>query len=141
MSTPLTPPADRYPDTKDPSKTRRILQVGGVVVVILGVLIAWLGYQKFADDAVTGEAVGYELVSDSSVAVQISVTRKDPSRPVSCIITAKNRDGAEIGRREVLIAPGKQKVEVITKEVRATEPPAIGTVFGCGTAIPAYLDR
>lgn len=141
MSSPVSPPAGRYPDTKDPAKTLRILKIGGVAVVVVGVLLAWLAYSKFSDQAVKGEAAGYELISDTTVGVQISITRKNPSDPATCIITAKNRAGDEIGRREVLIKPGVQTVQVISSEVRTTEKPAVGDVFGCGAEIPDYLDR
>jgi hypothetical protein len=140
MSAPSARPSDRYPDEHDPSRTRRILLIGLVFVVIAGVGLAWLGYSKFADKPVSGEAAGYEVVSDSTVEVQVSVTRNDPSKPVSCIVRAKNRAGDEVGRREFYVPPSKDSVVVVTSEVRTTAPAAVGDVFGCGTDVPAYLD-
>lgn len=141
MSTVPTRPSDRYPDERDPAWTRRIGVLGLVVVVILGVGIAWLGYDKFSRQPVTGTTAGYEVISDSTVEIQVQVTRTDPSQPVSCIIYAKDKEANEIGRREFYVAPSAEPVVVVSSEVRTTEPPAVGDVFGCGTDVPAYLDR
>ncbi|BDH56124.1 DUF4307 domain-containing protein [Tsukamurella sp. PLM1] len=141
MSTAPARPSDRYPDERDPARMRRIGIIGLVVVVVLGVGLAWLGFQKFSRQPVTGTVAGYQVVSDSTVEVQVTVTRTDPSTPVSCIVYAKDKAANEIGRREFYVAPSADPVVVVTSEVRTTEPPAVGDVFGCGTDVPAYLDR
>ncbi|MDF0530168.1 DUF4307 domain-containing protein [Tsukamurella sp. 8F] len=135
-----TPPVGRYPTT-NPKRTRTLLLAGSVIVVVLGVVIAWIGYQKFAAQPVTGAAGGYEVVDASTIKVHVTVTRQNPHTPVSCIVYVKNREGAEIGRREFYVPPSDDAVETVTSEVRTTERPAMGDVFGCGTDIPAYLDR
>ncbi|ADG79733.1 hypothetical protein TPAU25S_00509 [Tsukamurella paurometabola] len=141
MSTVPARPSDRYPDEQDPHRTRRLLVIGLVVVVVLGVGLAYLGYSKFAGKPVTGETAGYSVVSDSTVEVQVTVTRKDASQPVSCIVRAKNKAGDELGRREFYVPPSSDPVVVVSSEVRTTAPAAVGDVFGCGTDVPAYLDR
>ncbi|KXO89802.1 hypothetical protein AXK57_06735 [Tsukamurella pulmonis] len=141
MSTERVRPSDRYPDERDPAVARRVGAIGLVVVVVLGVGLAWLGYQKFSRQPVKGETAGYQLLSDSAVEVQVTVTRTDPQQAVSCIVYAKNKAGDEIGRREFYVPPSPDTVVVLSSEVRTTEPPAVGDVFGCGTNVPAYLDR
>ncbi len=141
MSQATTPPAGRYPDQPNPARTRAILSAGLVVVLILGVIIAWIGYEKFAAQPVTGEMSGYDIIDSSTASVTVTVTRQHGDQPVSCIVYVKNRDGAEIGRREFYVPPAKDNVITVTEPVRTTEPPAVGAVFGCGTAVPAYLDR
>lgn len=141
MTTGPTRPSDRYPDEQDPARTRRLFIIGMVVVVIVGVGLAWIGFQKFSRQPVTGTSVGFNVVSDSTVEVQVSVERTDPSRPVSCIIYAKDKDAAEVGRREFYVPPSTETVVILTDEVRTTAPAVAGDVFGCGTDVPAYLDR
>lgn len=141
MSTVPVRPSDRYPDERDPARTRRLIVIGMVVVVVAGVAIAWLGYQKFSRQPVTGETAGYQVLSDSTVEVKVTVTRTDPSRPVSCIVYAKDKAANEVGRREFYVAPSADTVVVVTSEVRTVVPAAVGDVFGCGTDVPAYLDR
>ena len=75
------------------------------VIVAAGVALALVAYQRLGTGEVKGELGGYQLVDARRCEVTISVTREDPSRPVVCIIRARSIDGAEIGRREVLVPP------------------------------------
>jgi hypothetical protein len=88
---------------------------------------------------VKGELSGYQLVDEQTVAVTISVTRDDPSRPVVCIVRARSIDGSETGRRELLVPPSTQKTVQVTTEVVASREPVVGDVYGCGTDVPPYL--
>ena len=81
----------------------------------------------------------YQVVDDSTVSVTISVTRKDPSRPASCIVRARSRDGAETGRREVLIPPSESKTVQVTTTVASYKRPFVGDIYGCGMNVPDYL--
>ena len=81
----------------------------------------------------------YQLVDNETVTVTISVTRKNPSRPVVCIVRARSIDGAETGRREVLVPPSRLKTVQVTTTVKATRQPVVGDIYGCGTDVPAYL--
>ncbi|GAA4397191.1 DUF4307 domain-containing protein [Tsukamurella soli] len=141
MSQASTVPAGRYPDQHDPRWTRRILMAGSVVVVILGLVIAYVGYRKFAAQPVSGATAGYELIDPSTAAVDVTVTRQNPAQAVSCIVYVKDRDGTEIGRREFYVPPAHDAVVTVTARVHTNGAPAVGQVFGCGTAVPAYLDR
>ncbi|MFT4086897.1 MAG: DUF4307 domain-containing protein [Gordonia sp. (in: high G+C Gram-positive bacteria)] len=136
---PRSGPRATYPADQSPSSKRRWFLVLSVAVVVAGLGIAYAGYQKFADPDVSGQATGYDLVSNNTVAVQYTVNRNDPSRAVACVVRARDKDGAEVGRREVLI-PGDhlQQVQART-EVRTSAPAVIGEVFGCTANPPAYL--
>ena len=47
---------------------------------------------------------------------------------------------AEINdRREVLVPPSTQKTVQVTTVVKASKPPVVGDVYGCGTDVPSYL--
>ncbi|HYR13616.1 MAG TPA: DUF4307 domain-containing protein, partial [Mycobacterium sp.] len=43
------------------------------------------------------------------------------------------------GRREVLVPPSTQKTVQVTTVVKASRPPVVGDVYGCGTDVPSYL--
>ena len=108
-------PAARYGHQRltRPSR-RRLVIVVFVLVVAAAVALAVVAYQRLGTSEVKGELGGYQLIDADTVQVTISVTREDPSRPVVCIIRARSLDGAEIGRREVLVAPSAQTtVQVI----------------------------
>jgi hypothetical protein len=110
-----------------------------VVIVAAGVALAFVGYQRLGTAEVKGELGGYKLLGADTVEITISVTREDPSRPAVCIVRARSVDGAEIGRREVLVPPSIADTVVVSTIVKATRQPVVGDVYGCGTDVPAYL--
>lgn len=118
---------------------RRITVALGGLVVIVGVIIAVVAYQRLDSSDVTGTLAGYRVIDDETVSVTISVTRSDPSRPVDCIVRARSKDGSETGRREVLIPPSHAATVQITTVVKSNRPPVMGDVYGCGTDVPEYL--
>jgi len=123
-----------------PADRRRRLAIGlGAAVVVLGGAVAVLGYQRFEQVDVKGEMSAYRVLDDRDVEVTISVTRKDPSQPVVCIVRARSRDGAETGRREVVVGPAQDKTVQVTTTVRSYARPYVGDIYGCGTDIPGYL--
>ena len=85
--------------------SRRRAAALAVVVAAVGVVVAVIGYQRLGRSDVDGTLAGYRLIDGQTVSVTISVTRKDPSRPVDCIVRVRAKDGSETGRREVLVAP------------------------------------
>jgi hypothetical protein len=130
-------PAARY----GPQRTkRRWIAIGLTVLVLaIGVGIAVIASQRLGTGEVKGELGGYQLVDHETVQVTITVTRDDPSRPVVCIVRARSIDGSETGRREVLVPPSTQKTVQVTTVVKASRPPVVGDVYGCGTDVPSYL--
>ena len=130
-------PAARYGRQRT---NRRWIVVGLTVLVLaIGVGIAVIASQRLGTGEVKGELGGYQLVDDETVQVTITVTRDDPSRPVACIVRARSIDGSETGRREVLVPPSTQKTVQVTTIVKASQPPVVGDVYGCGTDVPSYL--
>jgi len=133
-------PADRYGRQRLSRSNRRWIAIGLTVLVLaIGVGIAVIASQRLGSGEVKGELGGYQLVDDETVQVTITVTRDDPSRPVVCIVRARSMDGSETGRREVLVPPSSQKTVQVTTTVKASRPPVVGDVYGCGTDVPPYL--
>ena len=121
-------------------RTRRWITFALVgLVVVAGVILAIVAFQRLGTGEVKGELSAYELVDNQTVSVTIGVTRPDPSKPVVCIVRARSLDGSETGRREVLVGPSDQTVVQVTTEVKSSRPPVIGDVYGCGTDVPSYL--
>jgi hypothetical protein len=133
-------PADRYGRQRLSRGKRRWIAIGlGVLVLVVGIVIAVIASQRLGSGDVKGELGGYQLVDDETVQVTITVTRDDPSQPVVCIVRARSIDGSETGRREVLVPPSTQKTVQVTTVVKASRPPVVGDVYGCGTDVPSYL--
>ena len=48
---------------------------------------------------------------------------------------------AEVGRREVYISPGGENLQRLQLDITTREPAVAGGAYGCGEAIPFYLDQ
>lgn len=133
------PPA-RYGRAPMSAPTRRRvtgLLLALVIAVALG--LAVLVYQRFEGVAVEGSTAAFVVLDDETVSVTISVTRRDPARPVVCIVRARSYDGAETGRREIVIGPSEAKTVQLTTTVKTYTRSVMGDVYGCGTTVPGYL--
>jgi len=133
-------PTARYGRQRLNRRTRRWVVFGlSALVVITGVVIAGVAFTRFSSPDVKGELGGYRVIDPHTVAVTISVTRDDPSRPVVCIVRSRSYDGNETGRREVLVPPSTVETVQVTTTVASSRPAVIGDVYGCGTDVPGYL--
>ena len=133
-------PTARYGQQRLSRRTRRQIAIGlTALVLVAGIAVAVLASQRFGAGDVKGELGGYRIVDDETVEVTISVTRDDPSKPVACIVRARSIDGGESGRREVLVAPSDDTTVQVTTIVKASRPPVVGDIYGCGTDVPSYL--
>jgi len=133
-------PAARYGRQRLSRRGRRWIAIGlALLALAVGVAIAVIASQRLGRGDVKGELGGYRLIDDETVEVTISITRDDPSRPVACIVRARSIDGSETGRREVLVPPSTQATVQVRTVVKASRPPVVGDVYGCGTDVPSYL--
>lgn len=132
-------PADRYGTVGRWRSSRWVAVVLGVLVVALGIGIAYVGYRQFGDKDIEGQQISYRVVDDSTLDLTIGVTRKQPDRPAVCIVRARSKEGDETGRREVYIAPSTSGSVQVDTVVRSSRPPAVGDVYGCSYDVPAYL--
>ena len=131
---------DRYGRSPAPAAARRrVALILGLLVAAACVGLAAMAYQRFSNVDVEGKAAAFEVLDDQTVEVTISVTRRDPSTPVVCIVRARARDGSETGRRELLVPGTQAKTVQTTTTVKSFQRPAVGDLYGCGTDVPAYL--
>jgi Domain of unknown function (DUF4307) len=133
------PPQTRYGRGRSlrPSRRRAAILAAGVAVA--GVVLTAIVYQRLGRSDVEGTLAGYQLLDSQTVSVTISVTRKDPSRPVDCIVRVRAKDGSETGRREVLVPPSGQTTVQVTTVLKSSKPAVVGDIYGCGTDVPSYL--
>ncbi|WP_174189390.1 DUF4307 domain-containing protein [Nocardia barduliensis] len=130
--------ADRY-GTRPQRRRRWVAPALSAVVVLAGLGVAYLGYQKYGPDEIEAEQLGYVVVDDSTMTIRLKVTRADPRRPVVCFVRAMARDGSELGRREVLVEPSGSGTVELTTVVRSSARPASGSVYACSDQVPGYL--
>ncbi|MCH9723057.1 MAG: DUF4307 domain-containing protein [Actinomycetia bacterium] len=135
------PPASRYGRTPMPATTRRrVATMLGALTIVIALGLAVLAYQRFEGVDVEGSMAAFEVLDADTVSVTISVTRKDPGTSVVCIVRARSYDGAETGRREIVVGPSTDKTVQVTTTVKTYAPSAMGDIYGCGTDVPGYLD-
>jgi Domain of unknown function (DUF4307) len=133
-------PEARYGRQRLSRRSRRRIAIGlPVLIVTAGIVVALVGYQRLGTSDVTGSLAGYQVIDDETASVTISVTRKDPSRPVDCIVRVRSKGGSETGRREVLVPPSDAATVQVTTTVKSFQPPAMADIYGCGVNVPHYL--
>ncbi|MBJ8343772.1 DUF4307 domain-containing protein [Antrihabitans sp. YC2-6] len=130
-------PAARYGVSRRPSRT--IALVIGALVVLAGIGVAYMGYERFGPKEIEGEQISYAIVNDSTISIRFTVTRQQPDRAAVCILRARSKDASETGRREVYIEPSGSGTVEVNSELRTSQPPAVGEVYGCSFEIPPYL--
>lgn len=101
-------------------------------------LVAYLGYTNLAGAPIEAQRVGFESLPGNAMRLTFDVVRDAPDRPVVCIVRVRALDGAETGRKEVLIAPGSSST-LVTTVVRGSAEPVTADVFGCSYQVPEYL--
>lgn len=138
--TPSGPPPARYGRAPMTAVTRRriVMALAGLTV-LLGLGLAALGYQRFERNPVEGKGGAYQVLDDHTMSVTISVSRRDPSIPVVCIVRARTRDGGETGRREILVGPSEERTVEVSTTVKSYKRSFAADVYGCGTTVPPYL--
>lgn len=105
-----------------------------------GTVLAVVLYILFGVQPIEGKQVSYSVLGDGAVQVDIEVTRDTPQRPAMCIVRARSKEGDEVGRKEVYVAPGSATV-TLTTVLRTSKRPVTGEVDVCSYQVPAYLSN
>ncbi|KQB83656.1 DUF4307 domain-containing protein [Corynebacterium oculi] len=112
-----------------------------MVLLLIALVIVVARFLATRDDAtVKASMTNFERVDDATMHLDIDVTRNQPDVPSYCIVTAMNYDKAEVGRREVLISAGGPETQRMAVEIPTRDRAVSGSVYGCSTQIPAYMD-
>ena len=103
----------RYPPPRVPRPLLLALVAVGAVVGL-----AWLVWAALfhATPAVASQMSGFRVVSDTEIVVTVTIDRRDPSQPVSCLVLAQGEDFAPVGEQQVDV-PGTA-ARVVDTEVR-----------------------
>lgn len=128
---------DRY-GTRPRKTSRRTYWILGACAVLLGGVIAWVGYVNLGTAPIETQQVGFENLPDDAMRFTFEVARDTPDRAAVCIVRTRVLDGSEGGRKEVLVPPGPASVRVTTV-IESGDEPVTADVFGCSYQVPAYL--
>lgn len=133
--------AHRYGTTTGASRSRRRMLAAaiGVLVLLAGLGVAYVGWNNYGPEEITAEQLGYATIDDSTIDVRIKVTRQDPELPVVCIVRAMDADIAEVGRRELLVRGSPHGTVELTTTIKTSRRASSGTVYTCSDNVPEYL--
>ncbi|MGW9434798.1 SURF1 family cytochrome oxidase biogenesis protein [Streptomyces sp. NPDC055607] len=116
----------------DARKDRALEVAGPVLGAALLALIVWSGYDYIAGQAVRGELITYQVVSDESAKARLEV-HKGAGTVVVCTVRSLSRAGAEVGRRDVRFAERREFTEDEVT-LRTTARATLVELVGCQEA-------
>ncbi len=108
------------------------------IALLVSGLIAWVAYVNLGSAPIDAERIAFSAKPGNAMEITLNVTRDDDSRPGVCVVRARDKTGAESGRKELLI-PAGAKYNRITTTIKSIGEPVTADVFGCSYAIPRYL--
>ncbi|WP_439383602.1 DUF4307 domain-containing protein [Amycolatopsis lexingtonensis] len=120
-----------------PSRRWRRWLFLAVALLVSGV-IAWVAYVNLGAAPIDAERVAFKAEPGNAMEITINVTRDDDSKPGVCIVRARDKTGAESGRKELLI-PAGAKYSRMSTTIRSIGEPVTADVYGCSYDIPRYL--
>lgn len=131
---PVFPPG-RYGRRRE-SRRRRpwLVALLLVVVIAVGAALAVRLYRQYGDPNYDAQVLRYSDITDTQVMIEFRVTVPAGGEAI-CVVRARSRDGAEVGKAEVRVdaAPGESRP--ITRYLLATTArPINGEVVRCRAA-------
>jgi hypothetical protein len=130
---PVFPPG-RYGRRRAPHRRRPwLVALLLVLVVAAGAALAVRLYGQYGP-AYDGQVLRYTGITDTQVVIEFRVTVPAGGEAI-CVIRARSRDGAEVGKAEVRVdAPPGESRPVTTYRLATTARPINGEVVRCRAA-------
>lgn len=125
-------PEGRYGRDSTESSARRLRVVGAVLGAGLLALVGWFGWSYIGGQDVSGELIGYKVLSDDTVEVHLEV-RKDADAVGVCTLRSRSEDGAEVGLKDVRITERSSRVDTVV-EIQTTARATNAELLGCQSA-------
>ncbi|SDY72937.1 protein of unknown function [Micromonospora pattaloongensis] len=129
---PVFPPG-RYGRRREPRRRRPwLLALLLVPAFAVAATVSVRLYRQYGDPTYQAKVITYTQITDSQIVVDFRVTVPSGGA-ADCVLRARSRDGAEVGREQVRVtaAPG-EKHPVVSHRLATTARPLIGEVVRCG---------
>ncbi|MDG4763854.1 DUF4307 domain-containing protein [Solwaraspora sp. WMMD406] len=128
-------PAGRYGRRRAPRRRRPwVTALLATVAVLAATAVAARLYTLYGDPAYDPEVITYTDVTEEQILIDFAVT-VPPGGSAVCLVRARSRDGAEVGRAEVTVAaqPGERLVRT-TYRLETDSRAFLGEVPRCRPA-------
>lgn len=131
---PVFPPG-RYGHRREPRRRRPwLVALLLVLVVAAGAVLALRLYRQYGDPTYDAQVVRYTDITDTQVVVEFRVTVPAGGEAI-CVVRARSRDGAEVGKVEVRVDAAPGETRPVTKyRLVTTARPINGEVVRCRAA-------
>ncbi|MGW3967255.1 DUF4307 domain-containing protein [Amycolatopsis sp. NPDC005003] len=130
--------ADRYGSGRAKTSRRWRRWLFLAIALLVSGLIAWVAYVNLGAAPIDAERIAFSAKPGNAMEITINVTRDDNNRPGVCVVRARDKTGAESGRKELLI-PAGVKYSRMSTTIKSIGEPVTADVFGCSYDIPRYL--
>jgi hypothetical protein len=128
----VTDAADRLARRYPPPRLSRAVRVGLVAAgTALG--LGWLVWAALAHSspAVTAQVSAFDVVSDTSITLTLTVQREDPSLPAHCRVIAQAPDFQPVAEQEVPVPASAVALADIPLELTTLRRATSASVSGC----------
>jgi len=131
---PVFPPG-RYGRRRAPRRRRPWLAaLLALAAVVAGTAVTVRLYRLYGDPTYDPKVITYTGITDREIVVDFQVT-VPAGGSAECLLRARSRNGAEVGRAEVTVhaEPGQNRI-ITSYRLATTERPFIGEVTRCRAA-------
>lgn len=130
---PVFPPG-RYGRRREPRRRPWLVALLLAVVIAVGAVLAVRLYRQYGDPTYDAQVLRYTDITDTQVLIEFRVIVPAGGEAI-CVVRARSRDGAEVGKAEVLVdaAPGETR-PVVAYRLVTTARPINGEVVRCRAA-------
>jgi hypothetical protein len=132
QTAPVFPPG-RYGRRRAQRRHRPALVAGlALVTLVVGTLVSVRLYKNYGDPAYDAQVVTYTDISDAGLTLTFRVTIPEGGQ-ATCVVRARSKDGAEVGKQDVLVrdAAGDGATTTVTERLVTTAKPFVGEVLRC----------
>ncbi|MGC0419289.1 DUF4307 domain-containing protein [Embleya sp. AB8] len=102
-------PVTRYGKGATRSDRKKLQIAFAVFMVVLVAGTVWIGLHG-ANPGVRGSIPSFRVTSDSSVEAEVEI-HKDADKEAVCVLRSRDKDGSEVGRRELRFAKGDKHID------------------------------
>lgn len=123
----------RYPPPLVSRRTKTVL-----VAVVVAIALTWLVWAALAHSrpAVAGQVSAFDITSDTSMSVEVTVQRRDPGQAAGCRVLVQSIDFQPVAEVEVVAPPGEHELVQVDATLTTLRRATSAKVTNCRVIKP-----